>query len=291
MKIHVPFQPVLEITALDECMDATFCHPYYFPGEFHPFWEMLYVSEGKLQVAINEDIYTLQEGDLILYKPMEFHRVWSVEGTDSRAFIVGFCARGALLSALESGAYSLSALQQEKILALQEHLYSFLPRGKRHLLKQMLEHWEESTALIHIFVNDLESFLLSLTSHPKALARKAVTDSTEAQTYRAIVAELNAHLESWITTEEIAEKLHCSPAHINRTFARYSDIGVHKYLLKLKIASAIRMLRNGMPVAEVSAQLAFSNQNYFSSAFKRETGFSPTQYIRQVANPAVLLNP
>lgn len=280
MKTHVPIQPILKITALDECMDANFRHPYYFPGEFHPFWELVYVIDGKMQAAINENLYTMQKGDLILYKPMEFHRLWTIDDADIHALVIGFTASGELLSALENGAYILTSDQQRQAEQLLGFLHSFLPHGKRHLLKELLLNWDQNAANIHIFLNNLENFLITLAAHPNHLVRKNVYDSVEAQTYCSIVAQLNTHIESWITTDEIAQNLHCSPAHVNRVFSRYSDIGVHKYLLKLKIAAAIRMLRENVPVSEISARLAFSNQNYFSSAFKRETGFSPTQYIR-----------
>lgn len=289
MKIHVPFQPILEITALDECMNANFRHPYYFPGEFHPFWELVYVLDGKMQAAIDENIYTMQKGDLILYRPMEFHRLWTIDDTDIHAFVIGFSAQGEFLSRLESGAYALTECQQQEIADLFEFLQSFLPPKKRHLLKEMLASWKKNTAQIHIFVNRLENFLISMVAHKRPLNRKTVSDSADAQLYRAIVTELNAHIESWVTTDQIATKLHCSAAHINRIFARYSDIGVHKYLVKLKIAAAIPMLRDDVPVSEISAKLAFSNQNYFSSVFKRETGFSPTQYLRLSTESQLLL--
>lgn len=289
MHIHVPIQPILEITALDECMDARFSHPYYFPGEFHPFWELVYVLDGKLQAAINENIYTLEKGDLLLYRPMEFHRVWTVDDTDIHAFIIGFCGRGELLSSLDNGVYVLTGEQQKQLEALLAILHSFIPVEKRKLLKRMVEHWDENIVPIYRFINGLENFLASLVDNSQPLSQRTVSDATEARIYRNIVAELNASLEGWITTEQIAGRLHCSPAQINRVFARYSDIGVHKYLLKLKIAAAIRLLREELPVSEVSARLGFSNQNYFSTVFKRETGLSPTQYVRQTPQPISLL--
>lgn len=289
MKIHVPFQPILEITALDECMNANFRHPYYFPGEFHPFWELVYVLDGKMQVAIGKDIYTMHKGDIVLYKPMEFHRLWTVDNTDIHAFVVGFSAKGDMLSVLESGTYVLTNEQQMEIEALFHYLHTFTPKDKTHLLQQMAKQWNENIAQIHRFINNLENFLISLATQPRTLTQKTVAESSQAQSYCSIVAELNAHIRSWITTEDIAAKLHCSPAQVNRIFARYSDIGVHKYLIKLKIATAIQMLRDDIPISEISAQLAFSNQNYFSSVFKRETGFSPSQYLKQNTDAISLL--
>jgi len=281
MKIHIPIDPVLEITALDECLLANFPHPYYFPGEFHPFWEMVYVTEGTLQAASEENIYTMHKGDIIFHKPMEFHRLWSVDNTDIHAMIIGFCANGSMMNTLENGAFVLSDAQQQEIESIIDYLHSFLPKENPSFLPEMLKKWEEIAAEIHTFVNRLENFIVSLASHPKPLMRKAIADTTDAQIYRRIVEELNASLDSWPTIEELSHKLHCSPAQIHRSFARYSDIGVHKYLLKLKTASAIRLLRDGISVCEISRTLGFSNQNYFSTVFKRETGFSPTQYLRR----------
>lgn len=289
MRLHLPIQPILEITALNECKDSHFCHPRSFAGEFHPFWELVYVLDGKVQVVVDENIYTICSGDMVIYEPMAFHSLWTVEGVDAHVLIIGFSLSGSGLSTLKNGAYTLSTAQQAEAEQLLTFLHSFIPREKGHLLEEIVSKQEAYTTQIHIFANKLEIFLLSLVNNLNLLTHEKVSYSAYAQTYRVIVTELNASLESWITTKEIAAKLHCSTAHINQVFARYSDIGIHKYLLKLKIAAAIRMLYKNIPVSEISAHLAFSNQNYFSYVFKRETGFSPTQYVRHNADPVLPL--
>ena len=110
------------------------------------------------------------------------------------------------------------------------------------------------------------------------LTVKEVTDSKDARLYRKIVRLLAEHARDWITLEEIAQRLNYSPSRIKRTFALFSDIGIHKYLLKLKITEAIRMLDSDLPCSEVSRALGFENQNYFSTVFKRETGVPPSRY-------------
>ena len=61
-------------------------------------------------------------------------------------------------------------------------------------------------------------------------------------------------------------------------------MGIHKYLLKLKTAAAIQLLQQGCSVNEVSRQLGFANQNYFSTVFKRETGLPPSRYAKESAD-------
>ena len=281
MRLHLPIRPILEITALNECKDSHFRHPRSFPGEFHPFWELVYVLDGKVQVVVDENIYTVSSGDMVIYEPMAFHSLWTVENVDAHVLIIGFSLNGEGLSDLKSGAYTLNATQQTEATELLTYLHSFIPNEVGHLLEEMIPNQDAYATQIYLFAKRLEMFLLSLISNLNPLTHGTISYSAHAQTYRTIVTELNANLEGWITTKEITEKLGCSTAHINQVFARYSDIGIHKYLLKLKIAAAIRMLHKNTPVSEISARLAFSNQNYFSSVFKRETGFAPTQYIQQ----------
>lgn len=280
MRLHLPIQPVLKITALNECKDSHFYHPRYFPGEFHPFWELVYVLDGEVQAVVDENIYTIGGGDMVIYNPMAFHSLWTMDHIDAHVFIIGFSLDGEGLASLDSGAYTLNPAQQTEIEQLLEFLRRFIPKEKGHLLEEMVSKRETLTTQTHIFANKLEIFLLSLIDNLTPLSHGIVSYSAYAQTYRTIVTELSANLEGWITTKEIAAKLHCSTAHVNQVFARYSDIGVHKYLLKLKIAAAIRMLYENVSVSDISTRLGFSNQNYFSSVFKRETGFSPTQYVR-----------
>ena len=269
---------VLEITELNNCFLANFRNPYYFNGEFHPFWEMIYVTDGQFQVAGEEKIYTMQKGDIIFHKPMEFHRLWTIDNMDIHAFFVGFCAKGNLLSNLEGGAFVLTKAQQDELGKLIQYVDTTFPCKNNVYLDQMLRNWSENATKVQSFVNAFELFLMSLTENHTPLTVKEIANTDDSQIYQQIVKELSANVYGWITIPEIADKLHFSESQVKRAFAKYSDIGIHKYLLKLKTAAAIRMLGAGMTPGDISRSLGFANQNYFSAAFKRETGVAPTHY-------------
>lgn len=282
MPHNLSVSPVLRITTLNNCFSADFRHPYNFRGEFHPFWEMVYALEDVFQAAGNDKVYTMKKGDIIFHKPMEFHRLWSVEQRDVHAFIVGFCAEGALLRRLEGGAFELSPAQQDQLEALQRFAAEHFPRPTKTALQDHLRTMEESRtdkALeLQIFVDSFQLFLLSLAQSSAPLTVKEIADSEDIRIYQATVQLLTEHTGGWITAEQIARELHYSQSRIKRTFAKFSDIGIHKYLLKLKTAEAIRLLQQGRSCCEVSRLLSFGNQNYFSTVFKRETGFPPSHY-------------
>lgn len=64
------------VSAFDMVRDADFA----FDGEMHDFWEMVYIASGKAGITADERVFTLNAGQLVFHKPMEFHRICSVGG-------------------------------------------------------------------------------------------------------------------------------------------------------------------------------------------------------------------
>lgn len=284
MKFNIPLTPVLRIETFNTCTLFRSAHPYDFHREFHPFWEMVYVTEGTLRIACQERVYTMKQGDLVFHRPMELHRLWSVEDSSFQVLVVGFCASGSLLAQLERTAFVLTGQQQTAMNALIQRLQQTFPDCQPQFLRYVTECREAYASRLQMFANDLELFLISLLHESRQTQEKPQSLSQSAQLYGRIVEELNGSPDGWITARQIAQRLHCSESQIKQTFARYSDIGIHKYLLKLKIAAAMQLLEQGCSVNDTSRRLGFSNQNYFSTVFKRETGIPPSRYVWKSAD-------
>ena len=53
------------------------------------------------------------------------------------------------------------------------------------------------------------------------------------------------------------------------------------YLIRLRIKKSIEMMRlTDLKVYEISAAVGYDTASYYSTAFKKETGYSPTEYKR-----------
>lgn len=270
------FEKILKIERFKTLFEGNYKSPYNFTGEFHPFWEAVYVTEGEVNVSGDERVYTLSRGDIIFHKPMEFHRLWSRKNKDIHVIIISFQATGSLLSQFEGRVLSLD----DSSLLLMEQFIAFLKESfddkTGNFAKAMRKGGQAAAGKIQIAINLFENFMISLPNHTLAPTKREKENVSE--TYRQILTELSANVCGWITIPELANKCNFSPAQIKRVFAKYSDIGIHKYFIKLKVAEAIKMLGDGKDIAEISRALSFSGQNYFSCVFKRETGYSPTAY-------------
>ncbi|MBQ7094992.1 MAG: helix-turn-helix domain-containing protein [Clostridia bacterium] len=93
------------------------------------------------------------------------------------------------------------------------------------------------------------------------------------------------HLEKDIangpTLEALADHLNISLSSLKRLFANLIGIGVHEYLIDRRIDLAKQFLRAGKSVTETAALCGFSNQAYFSAAFKKATGHSPKEHLEK----------
>ena len=98
---------VIQIERFKTCFEGHYEGNYNFTGEFHPFWEIVYVLDGTVNVSGDERVYTLHKGDMIFHKPMEFHRIWSHSGNEIHVLIMSFRASGTLMSQLENLVLSL----------------------------------------------------------------------------------------------------------------------------------------------------------------------------------------
>lgn len=272
---------VIEIESLVSIFEANYDGAYYFPGEFHPFWELVYVMKGEVCVSGDEKVYTLRAGEMIFHKPMEFHRLWSANGKEFHVFITAFRAGGPLTGAFENLALSLSKWQKSEIERLRSFVRRHFPNKNGNYHTAIFREWNERRSEVQLVFNMLERFLLSV-SGGSEIEVKSTDSSGVSELYRQIISKLNENVYGQITLRELAEQCNFSTAQLKRAFSVYSDIGIHKYFLKLKIAMSIRLLGKGMPISEISRTLSFSNQNYFSAVFRRETGLPPTEYKRTV---------
>ncbi|MDD6033596.1 MAG: AraC family transcriptional regulator [Oscillospiraceae bacterium] len=82
-----------------------------------------------------------------------------------------------------------------------------------------------------------------------------------------------------ISEEDICRHFGCSRSYLSRQFNRQTGKSIREYLTGLRMADARSLLLySGLTVTEVALSVGYSDSNYFSSLFKKETGLSPRSY-------------
>ena len=93
------------------------------------------------------------------------------------------------------------------------------------------------------------------------------------------VAYCNEHYARKVTLDELAAHVRLNKTYFSQLFHKEMGVSFGDYLESVRIKRAQQLLReNRASIAEISEQVGFSNQNYFTKVFKRATGTTPSQY-------------
>ncbi|WP_321386597.1 AraC family transcriptional regulator [uncultured Enterococcus sp.] len=82
-----------------------------------------------------------------------------------------------------------------------------------------------------------------------------------------------------ISLQRVAENIHVSAPYLSNLFKSETGKNYTEYLFERRMAAAYLLLRDtNKTITEISLETGFTNPNYFSSCFKKDSGVSPKQY-------------
>ena len=88
-----------------------------------------------------------------------------------------------------------------------------------------------------------------------------------------------------ITVEDIAAYVGISRSHLFRSFQNYMRKSPKEYLTEYRIKQACHLLKEtGLSVSAIAYSVGFENNLYFSKAFKKQKGMSPSEYRKTKGN-------
>ena len=246
---------VVELEAVVTFFNEIFDHDHYFPGETHNFWEIVCVISGKVGITANKDVYMLESGSAVVHEPMEFHSIWSEKGTAPEVVILSFYAKQ--MPKLESRICKLSEEvidEIHKLIEEAEQIFTYPDEEKIQLteVKQGKLLMSQNDGFYH--------------------------SSQSAKNYRFILSVLEKNLYKKLTVSEIAVLCNMSESNLKKIFYKFAGCGIMHYFTSMKVKKAAEFIGSGYSVKEAADKLGFTDQNYFSTVFKRVTGVSPAKY-------------
>ena len=186
-----------------------------------------------------------------------------------------FTASGALCEFLQDKVFGLTSEQQSIILSM----LNFISQNSKkynypNILERCLVPSENNPLYLQSLSLYITQLILSLAYNPN---ESSVSNHPDAKLFRKAVHFMNKNIYNNLSVEDIAKYCNTSVSSIKRIFDKFAGIPVHQYFLKLKIQKATMLLKKGISVSDVAEKLSFCSQAYFSKAYKRETGHSPSE--------------
>ena len=263
---------MINITSLYTAFIKQYDHDFNFVGETHNFWEISCVLDGTVFVASDSNIFSVTAGHAIIHRPMTFHRLWAGDGDPPKLATISFDAE--MNAEINDCVYELDKTTAAQICDIINHIQEEFDNDGTAIKKQ-----KSPTA--QMTVNRLENLVMSL--FPNRSPSETIRSSAAGvRKYTEIVRCLTDNINVNLTVDDIARMCNMSPSSVKQTFRQFTGMGVVQFYRRMKMDSAISMLRKGVSVKEISQQLGYTDSNYFSTVFKRVIGVSPTNYISKM---------
>lgn len=250
--------------------------PYFRTMEFHAhdFLELYYFLDGSVTYYIEDQVYDLYPGDLLIIPAGKMHRpVIANEHAAYERMVLWITPQ--YLQSIDSPAGDL----QKNLQKVGEHGYCVPFRGDETvfvtaLLKKLL-YMQNNDTDPKFCAGAVELYLWTI------FRSYGVIDTThrnETQVIPQVIRYITEHFSEPLTLEDVAAEFFVSKSYLNRHFKAYTNSTVYAYIMALRLTHARRMLREGIPAVEAGRECGFSDYSTFYKAFKTQTGLSPQQF-------------
>lgn len=93
---------------------------------------------------------------------------------------------------------------------------------------------------------------------------------------------IEKNIKNELSPELIANECGYSTFHFSRVFNINKGITLMEYVKKRRLSLAAEELFDDKKIIDIALEYGFQTHNGFSKAFKKEFGFSPTQYLKRM---------
>lgn len=257
-------------------------------GDVNTHWhqsiELLYIARGNVDIILGGELHQLSENDLLLICPNVPHSLRSENAT-----IIALQLKMEHLTAIP-----LQTLQKGHFLNLQDaysqaHAQAF--DAIKHCIAQLLKVNVEGRShldLINVSYCYRLVYIL-LTNYYVETGEKAHYGETQLERIQNLLNYINAHFQSPLTLEKLADIVALTPAHLSKTFKQYMGVTLSEYIKTVRIHRAVSYLSStNQSLDEICENCGFPNKHSFIDAFRSKYNETPSQWRKNHKSGAII---
>ncbi len=224
---------------------------YSYKMRKRPFWGICYIKSGTIAYGTEDKNIVAESGDIVILNKNSRYRA-EFEGHDTKDILINFQCSGNLTDS------------DEDITIIRNC------RSMENDFNEIFAHstfTERSCVVKSIFYRIIDGITEQNRGNVLSAKIKSVIDADSA-------FEMNE--------SDIAAACAVSLSTLQRTFKAAYGKTAAQYKNDVRMTAAKRLLMSGLySVDEVAARLNFCDCAYFSRSFKKYSGMSPKQFIKQ----------
>ncbi len=275
-----------------------------FHGDFPPHWhtdiEIIMPKEAPYRVICANQTYEVEIGDILMICPAVIHEIFSPYPGD-RMYIQADFSGIITLKELDKAFRLMAPALHIKKKTCPQDLYNKLSNYLDLIIKLYFgsarsvdihdipdnENFITFTELEPYGELEIYSILMQfIVSCAKNISLLQGSDAVPASaqfknsiSLSNVCSYISEHFTENLSLEDISEYAGFSKYHFERIFRDYTGMTFYQYLQQMRINHAQTLLSNPeLSVTDISYQAGFASCTAFTRAFKKSTGYPPSQF-------------
>lgn len=242
---------------------------YHFNGEKHDFYELTYVDNGSIVNIVDGVKYELNDYELMLFGPGQFHEQLVDNNKPCSFFTINFDLRIHNKDLLLNKKFKVN----REILA---RINDFVKESSNDIpLKEDL--------LISIFK---EILILLIQQKHRDFETKPTTplnQKFESELLNEIIDYIGNNLFDPLSIDDICSRFSISRSSLQNLFKENLKIAPKHYINEIKLAKSRLLIKeNKYSISNIASMLGFSSIHYFSRKFTQRYNVTPTDYAKAI---------
>jgi len=247
----------------------------------HDHLELAFIMSGKGRYKINDVIYEIEEGDLLIFNPGTYHQALVAnKSTPTYEFFIGvsdFCLTGMPSNSLilkNLPVYKTGSELKQKLMRLctsmsaENDIYKI---GRYYMMQSYLIQY-----MLAVLRDD------QLPGEPGG--HVAFESINKNRIVEEIILFFEEHYSEKISLELISENMYISPFYISKIFKMVTGDTPIRYLINIRLDKAKQLLETSpdLNVREIADRVGYDDAYHFSKLFKKRFGIPPTSVKKPV---------
>ncbi len=246
----------------------------------HSAIEMLFIAKGKFRVFSENKEFFVEEGDTVLFRSNTIHRIYATEA-DSFYYVLQMHPSFILAnSSRDCGSSYLLKLaifnEDVKVVWTKEECDK---NGFSSVVENLARELENESYAKDIAIKAYAAHILLIVMRELEMCNNGKNEDNEKlsrRIYDAIIY-INKRYAENITVFDCSKELFISYSYFSRAFKQITGKSFSEYLTIVRINHAEKLLlSSNKTVAEIAFACGFNSAAYFSAAYKKIKGISPT---------------
>ncbi len=249
----------------------------------HAMIELSLIVKGRGIYKTNDKIYSIDEGDLFLYRPNEAHCITDIEEAGMELLNLHISPSylyTAFPNALNSNYIKILT---GNFLLRSNKLNDTLSKGELEEIRAIMgKIYKEFTEKQSDYVTVTVGYICNIFIKIARIYDDAPLLKKEQQNYQKIVSAIsyiNERFNEGITLEEVAAQVGYSRCYFSHIFNKCMGMSVWEYICIKRIEEALSLIKTtDKNILDIAVECGFNNTANFNKIFKKYTNLSPHSF-------------